>query len=333
MPARRLPRALAAACLALTGLPAAAGEGRILRTEVLVSAPVSEVWKAFTTVDGATRWMVAFARIDFRLGGTYETSYSRDAKPGDPNNIRLHILGYEPERMLAFNFTAPPNVPRLKIAEKTWTVVRFEPVTSGKTRVTETMVGWGEGPEWDHAYQHFEKGNAWTLEKLVALFERREDAARRDEAMRLLRGLAGSEWRASFEGPSGRMEGRVVFEELFGGKFVLARGFLGAAGRLEPHAHMIVGRHPLTDALHVWNWDPAGAVTSGAARLEGSDRLVVDWDTVTAGGKRAEYRVEYHLLDADTYRTRIFQNVPGGEPKLMIELLYRRSKTQESGDR
>ncbi len=151
--------------------PLASGSDRILRTEATVHAPVAEVWKAFTTKEGIQSWMAPVAEIDLRLGGTLKANYNPQAKIGDPGTIVHHILSYEPERMLAMQFTAPESAPpEAKLAQRTWVVYRFEPLAAQETRVTVSMMGWGKGPEWDRSYAFFEKGNAWEMEQLVKRF-------------------------------------------------------------------------------------------------------------------------------------------------------------------
>ncbi len=145
---------------------------RILRTETVVHAPVADVWKAFTTREGIQSWLVPVAEVDLRLGGTLKTNYNPQAKIGDPGTIVHHILSYEPERMLSTRFDAPETAAaeaRLA-AQQTWVVYRFEPISEDETRVTATMMGWGEGADWDRSYAFFQKGNAWEMEQLVARF-------------------------------------------------------------------------------------------------------------------------------------------------------------------
>lgn len=48
---------------------------RVLRHELIVDAERQEVWKAFTTSEGWKSWAVPVAFVDFRRGGTIETSY------------------------------------------------------------------------------------------------------------------------------------------------------------------------------------------------------------------------------------------------------------------
>ena len=154
-----------------TLVPAAMAGDRILRTEAVVRAPVADVWKAFTTKQGIQSWMVPVAEIDLRLGGTLKTNYNPQARIGDPGTIVHRILSYEPERMLATQFTAPEGAPAAaKLAQQTWVVYRFEPISAQQTRVTTSMMGWGEGPDWDESYKFFEKGNAWEMDQLVKRF-------------------------------------------------------------------------------------------------------------------------------------------------------------------
>ncbi len=156
----------------LTALaPTAMAGERILRTEAVVQAPAAEVWKALTTKEGLQSWMAPVAEIDLRLGGTLKANYNPQTKIGDAGTIVHHILSYEPERMLSTRFTAPESAPpEAKLAQQTWVVYRLGPISSGETRVTVSMMGWGEGPEWERSYAFFEKGNTWEMEQLVKRF-------------------------------------------------------------------------------------------------------------------------------------------------------------------
>ncbi len=156
----------------------APAEERVLRHEKVIHAPVAEVWKAFTTSEGTRHWMAPVAEVDFRLGGSIRTNYSPTAKPGDPGTIVHHILSYEPGRMLSTQFTAPAGATGpARTAQAVWWVARMEPLPDGSTRLTYTGVGWGEGAEWDAAYQFFDRGNAYTLQQLADYLEKKPLAA------------------------------------------------------------------------------------------------------------------------------------------------------------
>jgi hypothetical protein len=53
------------------------------------------------------------------------------------------------------------------------TILDFEDAGQGKTRVTETVVGFGSGPAFDQLYEHLRAGNADYLTTLAKLFAKK----------------------------------------------------------------------------------------------------------------------------------------------------------------
>lgn len=158
--------------------------GDVLRHEAIVDAPVEDVWKAFTTKEGIESWMVPKADIDLRVGGKMRTHYDPKGQLGDENSIENTILSYEPLRMLSIKATkAPANFPHKEAIKGMWSVIRFEPMEDGRTRVICTGLGYGDDPASQELRGHFEKGNAWTLKKLQERFpppERKEAQGKTD---------------------------------------------------------------------------------------------------------------------------------------------------------
>jgi uncharacterized protein YndB with AHSA1/START domain len=145
----------------------AATEERALCHVVVVPAPVSEVWRLWTTSEGLSSWVAPVAAIDLRVGGAWEASYDRSARVGDPGNIRNRIVALSHERLLAIEIAdAPPNFPHEELARLLATAIEFEPIDRLRTRVRVTMTGYREGPGFDVLRRHFDRGNAWTLAKL-----------------------------------------------------------------------------------------------------------------------------------------------------------------------
>src|SRR5687768_1098181 len=68
-----------------------------LEHSVLIPAAPEAVWQAISTAEGWGRWSVPLA---WEQGDVLETSYSRDARPGDPSTIRHQIVAREPGRSL-----------------------------------------------------------------------------------------------------------------------------------------------------------------------------------------------------------------------------------------
>src|ERR1700732_276221 len=100
-----------------------------LVTTGVVNAPVSEVWKVWTTKEGIESWMVAKTDIELRIGAIWRTSYSKDSTLEDEAAIHQSILAYDPGRMFSFRTVKiPKNFPFPNAIAKTWTVVYLEPV-------------------------------------------------------------------------------------------------------------------------------------------------------------------------------------------------------------
>jgi hypothetical protein len=81
----------------------------------------------------------------------------------------MRILQWEPLRRLAFTWNAPPHVPSIR-GQRTIVVVTFAPIGADRTRVTLAHSAWGDGPEWDRAYDYFAR--AWPQVVLPRLARR-----------------------------------------------------------------------------------------------------------------------------------------------------------------
>ena len=161
--------------LALTLLTAASASAlaqeRSHETIVVIPAPAPQVWQALTTAEGWKRMGVKLVMMDFRIGGTIETSYNDGAKAGDAGNIKNQVVAYIPGRMLALrNTQAPPNFPYPGEFATTATVFELAPVDAASTRVTATGVGYGTGAGYDWLIRMFQEGNAWSLNQLARSF-------------------------------------------------------------------------------------------------------------------------------------------------------------------
>lgn len=153
-----------------------------IRHEAIIDAPVAEVWAAFTTKEGVESWMVAHGDVDLRVGGLMRTHYDPKGVLGDPNTIENTILSFEPMRMISIRATKPPeSFPFKKAVTSMWTVLHFDELGPQRTRVTCVGLGFGEDEESQKLREHFDKGNAWTLEKLSEHFPARKPTSSVEE--------------------------------------------------------------------------------------------------------------------------------------------------------
>jgi uncharacterized protein YndB with AHSA1/START domain len=131
---------------------------RVIQGEVTVNAGVDAVWDAWTTPDGVVSFFAPACNIDLRVDGPYEILFDADAEPGSRGADGVRILAIQPKRMLGFTWNAPLHLPEVR---KQWThvVIRLFPLGPERTRVTILHDGWGEGGEWDQAFEYFKR--AW----------------------------------------------------------------------------------------------------------------------------------------------------------------------------
>lgn len=133
---------------------------RVIRKEIVVNAPVTEVWKVWTTSEGAVTFFAPKANIELARGGAYELFFNLDALKGSQGSEGLKILSFLPEEMLSFEWNAPPQYPTVR-GQHTWVVVQFFPSNHDEVKVRLTHLGWREGEEWDSVFQYFKR--AWDI--------------------------------------------------------------------------------------------------------------------------------------------------------------------------
>jgi uncharacterized protein YndB with AHSA1/START domain len=131
---------------------------RVIRDEVVVDATVDEVWEAWTTEAGIRSFFAPACNVNLRVDGLYEILFNPDAPPGERGAEGMRVLAFQPQAMLAFTWNAPPHLSEVR-GQLTHVLVRLRGRQDGRTQVTLTHSGWGEGGQWDEAFAYFER--AW----------------------------------------------------------------------------------------------------------------------------------------------------------------------------
>lgn len=134
---------------------------------VEVDAPPAAAWSAFTDPKEMVRWMVALAEMDLRVGGLMRTHYDPKGSLGDMAGIENRILAFDPGRMLSLQVhRTPATFPFKNAVQGMWTVIYFDPLEGGRTRVTVRGLGWREDEESQRMRAFFDQGNRYTLDRL-----------------------------------------------------------------------------------------------------------------------------------------------------------------------
>jgi uncharacterized protein YndB with AHSA1/START domain len=137
-----------------------------------VDASIGEVWKAWTTAKGASRFFAPSARIELEVGGPYEPLFDLDSPAGLQGGEGLQVLGYVPNETLSFTWNAPPHFPSIRRNYHTWVVLQFEPLSRNRTRVRLDHLGWGKGGDWPKVYSYFDRAWDLVLWRLAERFNR-----------------------------------------------------------------------------------------------------------------------------------------------------------------
>ena len=293
---------------------------RTLSQSVILEAPVEDVWAGFTTEDGIVKsWAVAHADVDFRIGGTIRTNYSEQGAIGDPGTITHHIISYEPERMLSFRTDAPAGaLEEVKdFCTHGWWVVRLEPISPGRTRLTETGIGF-DGPLGDKAYAFFEKGNAWTHDHMKEAFRPSGESERVTKTWDLVCRLEGGEWISENKAPDGgvfRVRNRTEWGP--GRKSLVSRGWLGDSVGLFEHGSTQVWLDAPSNQVRFHSIHETGSVAASSITL--IDDHTVEWDWPEAGpsGTPTSYLVRMAFDGPDKYHFTLDQLEDGGRTTIV----------------
>lgn len=162
--------ALAGAALLATSCGIAIAQERVISKQVLVKAPVEAVWQAWTTSEGIKSFFAPDARVEARVDGPFEIYFNPYAAPGLKGADDMRFLALQPQRMLSFTWNAPPHLPEVR-GQRTFVTVRMHPAAEGQTHVVLNHGGWGDGGQWDQAYDYFNRAWGNVLANLQKRFE------------------------------------------------------------------------------------------------------------------------------------------------------------------
>jgi uncharacterized protein YndB with AHSA1/START domain len=163
--------ALLLALLLLIGWPQTARAAeRSIDKSVEIAATLDQAWDAWTTREGIVSFFAPDAVIDPRAGGAFSIHFDPGAPLGSKGADDMRFMALQPKKMVSFDWNAPPHLPEAR-AQRTFVVVRFEPLGERSTRVSLHHTGWGDGGEWDKAYAYFDRAWGSVLSNLKRRFD------------------------------------------------------------------------------------------------------------------------------------------------------------------
>jgi uncharacterized protein YndB with AHSA1/START domain len=124
------------------------------------------------TSEGAATFFAPQANIRLEPGGPYEILFQPSAPRGERGAEGMRVLAFVRERVLAFEWNAPPKFPEIRNGpHRSFVVVQLAPAGEGRTRVGLHHGGFGEGGRWSEVRAYFDPAWDWVLANLAKRFD------------------------------------------------------------------------------------------------------------------------------------------------------------------
>ena len=146
---------------------------KVLRLEWTLPVDLTQAWKLFTTDEKLQKWIAPLAHIELRSGGFILTNYDKSKSLSDSSSIKLPITSFIDKELLVLKVILNDHFPKnvRETDANLQELIQFIKVDKKHTKIVSSMIGWGTGPDWDKAYDFFEKGNEWTYRELLKNYQ------------------------------------------------------------------------------------------------------------------------------------------------------------------
>jgi hypothetical protein len=145
---------------------------KVLRLEVILPISISSAWQLFTTDQKLKTWLAPVVHIELKTGGYILTNYDSTKKLTDKSSINSTIINFITDEMLTLKVNLNNNFPKSVIGAdgNLQHIIQLIQIDSTHTKIVSSMVGFGDGADWDKTYDFFVQGNDWTFKKLMSQY-------------------------------------------------------------------------------------------------------------------------------------------------------------------
>jgi hypothetical protein len=145
---------------------------KVLQMSIVIPVHRDKAWKLFTEDSELIKWIAPVAHIELKNGGFIITNYDKNKPLSDKSSIKLGIVNYLEKELLTFKVELNDNFSKKTQNEdqNLQEIIQFIDLGNGKTKIVSSMIGWGDGEDWDKTYSFFVRGNKYTYEEILKLF-------------------------------------------------------------------------------------------------------------------------------------------------------------------
>lgn len=147
---------------------------KILQIEIILPIDITTAWKLFTSDEKLKKWIAPLAHIELKSGGYIITNYDSTKTLSDSSSITLPINSFIDHELLVLKVILNDHFPKtVRDTDKDLQeIIQFKKIDNDHTQIISSMVGWGNGIDWDKAYHFFEQGNEWTYKELIKNYKK-----------------------------------------------------------------------------------------------------------------------------------------------------------------
>ncbi|WP_010095578.1 SRPBCC family protein [Ornithinibacillus scapharcae] len=148
---------------------------RVISKEVVINAPLSLVWYAWTISERVSEWFAPETVVEAKEGGAYELYFIPGNKTG-MNTKGCKITKLIPEKELHFTWKGPDQFETLMNNNDELTTVKVSLVSinENSTKVVVEHSGFKGAEEWDEAIKWHQMAWSGVLDSLKSALEKGE---------------------------------------------------------------------------------------------------------------------------------------------------------------
>ena len=292
-----------------------------------IPAPVSEVWKAWTTEQGLKDFLGIGSKIELKFGGRYEFFFDQSKPVGSQGGEGNRVLSFVPERMLSFSWNSPPSLPSER-TQRTYVVLCFEP-DGNQTKLSLYQSGFQASVGGKKSMEYFQKAWPTVLELCRARFASGKPAeitiaakpnAEPDLApLKEMERMIGGTWKGTVKSPDGDLIVEFTYKRHPDGKGVLGEGVIGKGKKDAMFVKSQFGWDPVAKAVYYFDTHNSETLYFGHVVLDQGD-MVFTFSPI--GMLPQVFSSRGRLVDNDTYQT-LIENDKGEK---LVGFTLKRSK-------